>query len=450
MASPPPVSDRSPAPIALPPLRLVHPDEFLPPIGNWNVFGGIALLTIFGSTILLSALLKYNITVKAPAIIRPTGDLRVVQAATGGTVEQLPVTVNQGVRRGEPIAILDDSQLQSQKRQIQIAIAQLQTQLEQIEGQWLAMDNRLAAEHHRLDSTVTSSQADLQLAQRDFQNQQIVTRADMREAEAAVRFAREELNRFRQLADSGAVASIQIEEKAAALETAQARLERTQAVVNPSSASVEKAKEAVEQAIANRDATLAQLSQNKQQLQQQQAELQDKLLSNQQQLQQIETDIEQTIVRAPTNGIVQTLDLRNTAQVVQAGETVGYISPTQTPLAIKASVNHSDISQVETQQNVEVRIESCPYPDYGTVEGTVTEIAPDAKRQDSSQNSELNPSATSASIYEVMIQPQQLVLQNGNKTCTLQAGMQGRADIITQQETILSFFLRKMRLLVNL
>jgi HlyD family secretion protein len=450
MASPPSSSNQSPAPIAPPSLRIVHPDEFLPPIGNWNILGGIALLATFGSTVFLSAIFKYNVTVKAPAIIRPTGDLQVMQAAIGGTVKQLSVEVNQRVQQGDIIATLDDSQLQTQKRQIQIAIAQLQTQLKQIDQQLLAIDNQITAQRLRLDSIVAGAKADLQLAQRDYQNQQLVTQADVKEAQAAVDFAQEELNRFRQLTESGAVAELQIKEKEAALNTAQARLERTQALLNPSSATIKQAKEAVQQAMANQNATLAQLSQNQRQIQQQQAELQDKLLSNQQQLQQIETDLEQTIIRAPKDGIVQTLELRNLEQVVQPGDIVGYISPTQTPLVIKALVNHTDISQVETQQKVEIRIESCPYPDYGTVKGKVTEIAPDAKLQNPSQNSELQPSTTSSSVYEVIIQPQQLILENVSKTCTLQAGMQGRADIVTQRETILSFFLRKMRLLVNL
>lgn len=111
------------------------------------------------------------------------------------------------------------------KRQLEIAIDQLQMQLQQVTQQLIAIENQIKAEQIKLDSAIASARANLQLAQRQYQDQQAITQADAREAKAAVKFAQDELNRFRQLDDTGAVADLQIEEKAAALETAQARLE---------------------------------------------------------------------------------------------------------------------------------------------------------------------------------------------------------------------------------
>ncbi len=398
---------------------------------------------LFGGAIVLSAFFKYNVTVKAPVVIRPTGDLRVIQAAISGTVKEMAVQVNQTVQQGDAIAILDDAQLQTEKRQSQIAIEQLQMQLQQVNQQLIAIANQMDAEHSKQESAIAAAQANHEFAQRQYQNQQAITQADVREAEAAVKFAEKELSRFRQLADTGAVAAVQIEEKVASLETAQARLARTKALLNPSAAEVEQSQKAIEQAIANRDATLAQLAQTQQQIQQQQSDLQNQLLNRQQELQQTEIELAQTVIRAPINGIVQTLELRNTQQVVQPGEIIGYLSPTEAPLVIKASVSHADISRVEPKQTVKIRVESCPYPDYGVATGMISAIAPDT------QSSHSPESSGTPAVYDVIIQPQQLILQGSQRICTLQAGMEGRADIVTQPETILTFLLRKMRLLTN-
>lgn len=46
------------------------------------------------------------------------------------------------------------------------------------------------------------------------------------------------------------------------------------------------------------------------------------------------------MIRAPIDEIVQSLELRNAQQVVQASEVIGYLSPLQSPLVMKAAVSH--------------------------------------------------------------------------------------------------------------
>ncbi|MFO5528033.1 MAG: HlyD family secretion protein, partial [Cuspidothrix sp.] len=51
--------------------------------------------------------------------------------------------------------------------------------------------------------------------------------------------------------------------------------------------------------------------------------------------------------------------------------------------------------------------------------------------------------------YQVNIQPESLFLGKGNHLCYLKSGMEGRANIISRQETILQFILRKGKLITN-
>ncbi len=69
-------------------------NEFLPRLSPWAIVGGATMLTIFGTAVVLSTVLKYNVTVKAPAMIRPAGDLRLVQSAIEGTVKEIAVKEN--------------------------------------------------------------------------------------------------------------------------------------------------------------------------------------------------------------------------------------------------------------------------------------------------------------------------------------------------------------------
>jgi hypothetical protein len=63
-----------------------------------------------------------------------------------------------------------------------------------------------------------------------------------------------------------------------------------------------------------------------------------------------------------------------------------------------------------------------------------------------SSNTTQQPQTPANGIYEVTIAPDTLQLNRGGKTCQIRSGMDGRADIISKEETILQFILRKARL----
>jgi multidrug efflux pump subunit AcrA (membrane-fusion protein) len=103
----------------LPPLQT---NEFLPPITRWTTFGGMFILCVMSLAIPVAAVAKYKVTVKGQAVVRPTGELRIVQAATEGQVMQIYVQQNQEVKKGDTVAIIDDSRLQTKKSQLQTNI----------------------------------------------------------------------------------------------------------------------------------------------------------------------------------------------------------------------------------------------------------------------------------------------------------------------------------------
>ena len=116
-------------------LHILETNEFLPHIGKWIHLGGGVMIAMFVVAVSLTSVLYYNITVKVPATIRPLGELRLVESAMTGTIKKIVAKEDQVVSKGEIIAYLDDSQLQSQKKQLQNTIQQSQLQLLQIDAQ---------------------------------------------------------------------------------------------------------------------------------------------------------------------------------------------------------------------------------------------------------------------------------------------------------------------------
>ncbi|MBW4682798.1 MAG: HlyD family secretion protein [Microcoleus vaginatus WJT46-NPBG5] len=483
----------------------LNSNEFLPPISLWTRLGGLFLVATFGIGVIVAAITKYNVTVKAAATVRPTGDLRLIQASAQGSINRIEVKENQAVKQGEALAYIDDSQLQTKKSQLQGNIQNSQLQLTQLDAQISALAGQVAAESDGTKRAVASAQADLERSQRDYQDRQVTSVAGVSEAEANIRSAEEELqkaqaelqageanlrsiqatlkvaeskrDRYQPLVESGGLSQDQfeeaklaveqqeeavdqqkaliisqrqtIEQQKQAIEAAKARLQGASASLDPSEAIVAMAREKIEQEKAAGAVTLARLNQEREQLLQRKVEIQSQLNRDQQELQQIETELKNTIIRSPVSGTVQVLNLRNTSQMVRPGDLIAQVSPSEAPLVVKALVSSEDISRVKAGQPVQMRVSACPYPDYGILKGKVTAVSPDAMKPNDNSQSPQTPTSNAA-FFEVTVQPENLALIQGDHKCPVQAGMQGTAEIISRKETVLTFILRKARLLTDL
>jgi HlyD family secretion protein len=154
------------------------------------------------------------------------------------------------------------------------------------------------------------------------------------------------------------------------------------------------------------------------------------------------------VVRATSDGVVLRSNLRNSGQVVQAKDILIEISPRNSALVVKARVATQNVDKVTAGQTVQLRINACPYPDYGTLSGTVRAVSPDAIIPMPLELG-VSPVNSNQNYYEVTIQPSQMVLTRGNRRCPLQPGMEAEANIISRQETFLQMVLRNVKLLAD-
>lgn len=445
----------------------IQEDHLLPSVRHWKILGGLATVAGIAVALGLATVVKYKVTVKAEAELRPLGELRIVQAATEGTVVDILTQEHQSVRQGDVIAILDDSRLQTQKYQLQNRIQQAQNQLLSINAQITALDRQSTAERNRIQRAIAGADAELSQRYRDHQEKQVVTVADVEEAEANLKAAaasltaaRSKQSRYRVGVEAGAISQDQFEEVQLAVrqqeqsfEAAKARKQRVEAALNPSTAEVAVIREQIAQEKATSQANLATLDKERQTLIQQRIETTKQLEDERRELQQVTLELKRTTITATADGMLTQLNLRNSGQTVRAGEAIAQIVPHNVPLVIKAAVSPEHRNKVELGQTTQMRVSACPYPDYGTLRGTVTQISEDTLKPDVRQA----PTATIANqagrpgaVYEVTIQPETLLLNRDQNQCAVEPGMHGTVDIISREENVLQFFLRKARLSANL
>jgi multidrug efflux pump subunit AcrA (membrane-fusion protein) len=160
-------------------------------------------------------------------------------------------------------------------------------------------------------------------------------------------------------------------------------------------------------------------------------------------------ELKDTIVLAPTGGTILKMGLRNEGQVVRPGEVIAQIAPKNTPLVVKARVSPQDIGKVGLGQKVNMRVSAYTYTDYGTLQGKVVAVAADVITPQTQAGTQVSSEASSP-YFEVTIQPEQTHLTKGDLKYEIQPGMEVQADIISKEETLLVFVLRKARLLVGI
>ena len=136
-----------PPPINPAALGEVIPADFLPPIHRWQRLGGLAGVITLGTALVLSQIITFRETVKAPVIVRPQGELRLVEAAVPGRVSQIVVKENDWVNAGDAIAYLDGTRLQNETVQLQTSALQTRHQLEQIDHQLQSLEQQIGRAH---------------------------------------------------------------------------------------------------------------------------------------------------------------------------------------------------------------------------------------------------------------------------------------------------------------
>ena len=425
-----------------------------------------------------------------------------MQAETSGTIASLQVQENQTIEPGDIIATLDKSALETEVSLAQNQIQQGKLQQQQLNAQISAVQRQILAEQERINDGISEAELELSKTRRDYQDRLITSSAQVEEAQANYGLAQAELaqaraelksaiatlesqiaamtsaksksDRHQTIAVTGALSQDLLDESALdyqqlkqqveaqkatvqryqsaitrqqqGIAAAKARLNNMEAALDPSNAEVEIARKRISQFQASGKATIAILNREREALKQQTIDVQKQLERHQRQLHQLLVNRDRTIIKAPVGGTLFQLNLHNSGQNVQTGTEIAKIAPEHTTLWAKAYVKPQDINQVTVGQPAQVRISACPYPDYGVLPGTVTKISPDVVpvRDNTSANA-----IDAQGLYEVTIKPESSMLKQGNARCILQLGMEGRADILAKEETVLRFLFRKARLIVD-
>ena len=431
------------------------------PLNRWLTWGGISVLTMAILAIPALAILKHQTVVEAQTIVRPAEELHLVQAAVEGEVSQILVEEGQKVERGQAIATIDVSRTKTEQNQITKGIEQQKLQLGQLNAQIASLSSQIIiAETERNQSEIAAAKSELESVRRNYRakNSEVNTQVEASQAnveaiEANLNAAKAKYDRYKSIAEAGAIGRNQLSEAESAvrqeeqkLEAARSQLERAVAALNPTTPEIDVFQQRIEQAEQSGRATIAGLNRERNALIRQRTKINQQLEQDIEELNRVNREPAKSEIIATATGTIFELNLRGQNQTVQPGQKIARIIPENSKIQLNAAVSPQDITELEVGQKVKMQVSSCPYPDYGTLGGTVAQIAGDTNKVSSLVN---NSQVNASNISEVIIAPNSNTFGRGQYQCSLELGMKTQADIISREETVLQYILRKARLTTN-
>ena len=434
-----------------------HTDELSPLVNRWLVWGGVSILTAIALTIPAMAILKYKTVVTASAIVRPAEELHRVRATVEGQIAEILVNEGQKVERGQAIATVDLSRSKIEQERLSTSIERQKSQLNRLNAQIVSLSDRIIVAQTNNSSEIAAAKLELESVRLNARDKNYEAgeevekfRANLKAIEADLNAARDKYNRYKSIAEAGAITTDRLLEVESAvrqqqqeLEAARSELERAIITANPTSTDLNLFQKRIEQIEQSNRTNIANLDRQREALIQQRIEINKQIGQDLEELNRVGRELTQSDIIATATGTIFKLDLGDRRQTIRLGQEIAEIVPENSKIQMKATVSPRDVTKLEVGQKVKMQLFDCPDPNYAPLGGTVAQIAPDTS-QTPDRDSSLVEEASNTN-YEVIIAPDSNTFGREDR-CSLQLGKSSQVDIVSREETLLQYILRQARL----
>ncbi len=147
---------------------------------------------------------------------------------------------------------------------------------------------------------------------------------------------------------------------------------------------------------------------------------------------------DRTTLTAPVNGTVKNIRVNTLGGVIQPGEHILEIVPSEDQLLVEAKIRPSDVAFLHPGLPATVKITAYDYGIYGGLKGKVELISPDTLK-DENKAASGRPDDT---YYRVLVLTDSSALHVGDKALPIIPGMIASVEIRTGEKTILDYLLK--------
>jgi adhesin transport system membrane fusion protein len=381
-----------------------------------------------------------DIVSMAQGEVIPQTQVKSVQHLEGGIVLEINVHEGQRVSQGQPLVTLEPTTSGADVGELQVRLTSMRVDIARLEAERESkpapnFPDDLKASRPEL---VTQAQERFDVRRRgllsklDAQRETVIQREHeidaiivrIKSAEDQLKFQREQIkiseelmksdltNRYTHIDLLKRASELQggIDHDRAALAAAQAALKEAQSTLKGIQSTYE---EDVGKELKETRTSFQELSQR---------------------IEKYRDSLKRTVVRSPVDGFIKTLYVITVGGVVKPGGPVADIVPGEDRLIIEAKLKTADIGYVRAGQTAKVKLASADATRFGSLDGTVLSVSPDALVTQDGQP-----------YYKVRIETMADHFANGNLEYFLFPGMQVVSSIETGKRTVLQYLTDPMR-----
>lgn len=153
-----------------------------------------------------------------------------------------------------------------------------------------------------------------------------------------------------------------------------------------------------------------------------------------------------TTVKSPVKGVVKNVQVTTVGGVIQAGQPILEIVPTEDEMLVEAYVKPSEVAFLHVGQKAVVKLTSYDFNKYGGLDGVLEHLSPDTLKDERQQR---RPGASPADMeegyYRILVRIKDNNLVRNGKTIELTPGMTASVEIRTGQKTVLEYLFRPLQ-----
>jgi HlyD family type I secretion membrane fusion protein len=338
-----------------------------------------------------------------------------LNGAVGGRVVEVKFQVGSSVKAGDVLVRFDtervDNEIARRKRVIRAAedeLAAMKTMGEEIDRQHAAGRAKAAAE--------------LEQALDEVKQAQDRRAADVALAQTRLAAAREDEERSRRLAGTGATSRSEVKAAELRTKTAADALARALLPVDDGKVKILRKQAEVgdrEAALRTRD-HLARVAAKK-------AEADAARLD----LANLELERQAAVVRAPVSGVVTVGEL-TVGGFVERGKVIAEIAPSA-GLMVEAAVPSDETGELVPGMDVKVKLDAFDYQKYGTLAGRLESVSPDSAV------------AEGRVVYRLRVAVDDPAFGRGANRAEARLGMAAQVEVVTGRRSLLMVFIKKVR-----
>lgn len=368
----------------------------------------------------------------APGEVIPTGQIKVVQHLSGGTVSEVLVEERAMVKEGDILVKLDDSRVLLDLRQVEARLASLKLREERQDAFVVEREPdfaeyaddypaMVAVQKQQLKNQIRVRESTLDVLERQIQQRE--SRLD--QLSKSLESAREHRNLTDEMlamregmAQKRLITRITLLETERAAVTARGEEQRILKEINLIQQELGEFKsryyETQNQMLQE---PLDQLDQLKSQI----AETKEEYFK-------IKGRLDELWIRAPASGLVFNLEVNNSGQVIQPGSVLMQIVPDEVELQAEVRISPDDIGYVHAGQPVKLKVSSYDFARYGYAQGTLDRVSAFSTLDEKEEP-----------YFKGWVTLEKNYLGEESQRFPLMPGMVVSADILTGDKTLLAY-----------